>query len=132
MTKNKTRRVSQHPLWRRYTNLRERLKRQPQTPVEPWQNFWEFAQDIEYHLGLPPSPQHKLHRRNLSQGWVIGNLCWALQPEVVGNSEHAIRITYKHRTQCLKAWSKELNLSYDVLLQQYHRGMPARLMFKQS
>lgn len=133
MTKRKYRGgATQHPLFRRWTHIRQCLNSQKYRHLDTdWDNFWDFADDIESHLGLPPKPEYKLHRRDQSLGWTLKNLCWETHINVAQKQRTAHRIKYRGKTQCLSAWSRELGISYFTLLRRYHRAWPNRLLFKQ-
>ena len=128
-----------HPLFRRWTHIRqcfndpnskEQKYIQQYNITCDWTSFWEFADDIELHLGLPPTAEHKLHRRNLYKGWSVNNLYWCDQKTVGQTQRNTNMIKYRGKTQCLSAWCEELNASYWRVYRRYHQGMKPKDIFK--
>ncbi len=56
-----------------------------------------------------------LERCNNNGGYSPGNCVWATRVEQARNTRTNLRITYKKRTQCLKAWAEELGINYLTL-----------------
>lgn len=67
-------------------------------------------------MGERPSPQHTLERRDNERGYSPGNCYWATRSEQLANTRRTNRITMDGKTQCLKAWCRELGQNYGLAL----------------
>ena len=125
-----------HPLYRRWNFIRQ-LCYNPNDKnyqkygggqgLECHFHSWpEFRDYVESTLGLPPSPQHKLHRIHAQGHYQPGNLCWAHHQEVAQSQHNCINVTYNNKTQSLSQWARELKLNYQTLTNRYHRGCTAQ------
>ena len=116
MSKN----FSRHPLYRKWTNIREIFIRpahkqyeiaQAQGWVCSWERFEDFARDVEAHLGLP-LPGQMLIRRDQSRGFTLDNLVYG-DAYIRGNKQRTCRrITIGSQTLTLKEWSDLLGIPY--------------------
>lgn len=74
------------------------------------ESFPTFLQD----MGMRPTPTHSLDRRDNLGPYSPTNCRWATPLEQSSNrGEFNIEVTYKGRTQTLKAWCLELEVPYD-------------------
>jgi hypothetical protein len=77
--------ISDHPLWRRWTQIKYMLTNEnarqhhnyQNLPMVGFDDFWEFAEFVEREIGPLPSPDHRLARKNQRGGYVPGNIFWA-------------------------------------------------------
>ena len=131
------RRRNHHPLFRRWTSIRQ-FKLNPNDPkykiyenldCHCLDNFKDFCQWIESEIGLPPTPQHKLNRIDQSQGWIPDNVRWATVREMSNNRTNNINIEYQNETHTLKEWSAKFNFKYDTLFSRYEMGWTPEEMF---
>jgi hypothetical protein len=131
--------VAHHPLFRRWTHIKACLNNPNYKDYQytkdlnltcQWDSFWDFADDIEDHLGLPPSPLHKLNRKNQYKGWHLSNLRWALPEEVGRVQRHTYKIKYQGKTLTIKEWCKELDMNYWTVHRRVIKGMKPKDIFK--
>lgn len=76
-----------------------------------YKSLLEMISDI----GMRPSKNHSIERINNEGNYEIGNVKWALVIEQSRNKRNNVDITYDGKTQCLKDWAFELNISYNTL-----------------
>jgi hypothetical protein len=98
--------ISKHPLYRRYTFIRECVNHSDESRYAwaqgldcDFDDFSEFANYVESTIGLPPTPQHRLSRTDQSLGWIYGNLCWRTGSEVVGNNSKSVKIPVRKNSR---------------------------------
>ena len=78
---------------------------------ESWRiDFKEFLKDV----GIRPSENHKLIRKDLNKGFYAYNCEWSDKPINTNNSKYFL--TYNNKTQTMKEWSDELGISYWTLI----------------
>lgn len=127
-----------HELYRRWTQIRQTVlnprapdyKNMGGLPVVGLDNFERFRDFVESEIGPLPGSEYKLHRKNLSRGWVRNNLEWCLQTKVGKDQRKNIHVTYKRRRQLLIDWCRELNISYWRAYRRYRRGLRGREVFQ--
>lgn len=129
-----------HPLWRRYTNIRAALYNpncaEHRAVVKykltcEWDTFKSFAADIEAYLGLPPTRRHKLNRIDQTRGWHINNLRWAIQRDVARSTVRVRKYRYRNQTRCATEWSELLKISYWSLIRRLNQGMTVAQVVRQ-
>lgn len=82
-----------------------------------WLVFSAFLADMgEKPVGLT------LERVNNALGYVPGNCVWATVSAQSRNRRTTRLVTIEGRTQCLKDWAKEKELSYIMVLKRVLRG----------
>ena len=83
---------------------------------ERWQSFSNFLED----MGNRPSPMHTLDRIDGSDGGTLGytkeNCRWATYKEQANNRRSTKLVEMNGKSQSLKQWCEELNLSYGTIL----------------
>lgn len=80
-----------------------------------WFQFKNFLMDMgERPLGTT------IDRIDNNKGYSKSNCRWATQHEQHRNHSRNILVTIKGKTQCLKDWAKDLNLSYDLVMRRRH------------
>ena len=80
-----TKKITEHPLWRRWTQIKFMMtckthnqhKYYANITLTGYDDFWEFVDFVESTIGPLPSPQHKLARFNQRGDYVKGNIYWA-------------------------------------------------------
>lgn len=79
-----------------------------------WKNsFSLFLQD----MGMRPSKDYSIERIDNSRGYYPNNCKWATKIEQANNRRSNKLLTFNGKTQNMKQWSKELNISYVTLYQ---------------
>lgn len=84
---------------------------------ERWKNNFEaFYEDVSK---LPHFDEkgYSLDRIDNEKNYEPSNVRWATSAEQNQNKRNNINITYNGKTQCLKAWAKELDMPYCTLWQ---------------
>ena len=87
-----------------------------------WQVFENFLED----MGLRPTPQHTLERKNNNGNYSPSNCRWATRKAQLRNTRRTIKITAFGKTQCLSDWAVELKISKGTLYQRYEYGWPTK------
>lgn len=85
--------------------------------------FDNFLED----MGLKPTPQHTLERKDNSLGYSPENCCWATRTEQARNRRSNRLLTYQGRTQPLSAWAEELGLTEKVVRSRLSYGYPTEI-----
>lgn len=84
------------------------------------ESFSDFLAD----MGLKPSPQHTIERKNNSLGYSPDNCRWATRPEQQKNRRNARLITFQGRTETAHAWSKITGLPSRTIYSRLRAGLP--------
>jgi hypothetical protein len=63
-----------------------------------------------------------IEREDNNAGYNPDNCKWATYKEQNKNKRTNLELTYKNRTQCLSAWSKEKNINYTTIYERLSRG----------
>lgn len=66
-------------------------------------------------VGLPPSAQHSIDRKDNSLGYVPGNMRWATSKEQSRNTSRNTSLTFNGETKTLVEWSETTGISFAVL-----------------
>lgn len=132
MTKKTWAERSLHPLFRRWTHIRQCVLNPTYSDYKAGltcdglDNFEEFAAWIEQEIGSPPSTKHKLNRIDQTQGWIRGNLRWTDSKGVGRNLKgHNIWLEVKGETLCLQDISERYNIKYGTVASRHRRGWTA-------
>jgi hypothetical protein len=123
---------SKHPLYRRY-NYIQQVTENPNNPdfhrygggqgiKNMFRSFEDFADHIESTIGLPPTPQHRLHRIDQQDHFAPGNFEWTNQKGVSRNQRSNVKITYKGETKCVTEWCEILDLNYRTVFERLRMG----------
>ena len=75
-----------------------------------WRDFSNFLSDMG-----PCPPGYTLHRVNNDGNYKKSNCRWTDMKTQLRNKRTNVVLTYKGRTQCLSAWTEELNLPYTTV-----------------
>lgn len=81
------------------------------TVCERWQKFPAFLADV----GLAPSPNHTLERRENDGNYEPGNVRWATRAEQQENTSATKRLTDGQKAQSIRKWARELSVSRHVV-----------------
>lgn len=87
--------------------------------IDPaWDNFEQFLED----MGLRPSPEHSIDRKNNELGYSAANCRWATAQEQALNRRSNVPMTYAGKTQTMSAWAKELGVPYTCFHERMRHG----------
>jgi len=123
--------IERHPLYRRWTHIRQVcLNKNSHDYIgltsDHLDNFIDFAAWVIEEIGLPKHPNLKLHRKDQTQGWCQGNICWATQQQIGRNwLNWNIWIDYQGQRVCLKDLSEIVNIPISTLSRRLQAGWTA-------
>lgn len=83
-----------------------------------WIKFENFLED----MGESPSIDHSIDRINNERGYCKENCRWATHKEQCRNRRTNRLITFDGKTQCIAAWSEELNIKQNTIGFRLNRG----------
>ncbi len=92
------------------------------TVCPAWLKFENFYKD----MGDPPSDEYQIDRIDNDKGYFKANCRWSLPKENSRNRRTNTLLTYKEKTQCVRAWEEELGFSPGTLwtrIYKYRRGI---------
>ena len=117
-----------NPLWRPWLRLRQQ-KMNPNHPaydpdmeVLELDNFESFAAWVETDIGYKPSSEYKFSRRDYSQGWIPGNVCYASAQEVTQRAIGRYFVKYRNRSRPIKEISKLTGIKYATIRARIQAG----------
>lgn len=99
------------------------------TVCEEWKNYLSFK---KWALQNGYKDNLTLDRKNNDGNYEPSNCRWATQKEQANNTSKNIYITYKGKTQTMKQWCEELDLSYTTIKARHQRGITAPQLFSPS
>lgn len=73
---------------------------------------WHEAKNFLEDMGPRPAPGMSLDRKDNNKGYSKANCIWSDRKTQNRNRRGNRMITYKGKTQCLRAWCEELGLKY--------------------
>lgn len=94
---------------------------------DEWQNFRTFAL---WALANGYQNDLTLDRVDNFKGYSPDNCRWTTWKAQENNKRNNVNITYMGKTQTLKQWSEELNLTYGMLKQRYRKGIVPPMLFE--
>jgi hypothetical protein len=121
-------------IWNSYRFIRE-IRQRPthkdyawasRLPLE-WPTYRSFETYVLANCGTPPTPKHKLCRRDRDQGWIADNLEWRSPKDLARTQRTTIKKTYQKRTRMISEWSEASGIPYCTVLGRIHRGWPIKL-----
>ena len=91
-----------------------------------WSQFERFIED----MGLKPSPDRSLERRDNNGNYEPNNCYWASRDDQENNKERSVKITYKGKTRTLTQWARELGLDYELVRTRWRYGWGPQDIFE--
>ena len=82
-----------------------------------WSSFLLFLED----MGERPKGK-TLDRKNVNLGYYKENCRWLLEKDQNSNTRRNRFITFRGRTQILKAWAEEMKLSHTTIVMRLRKG----------
>jgi len=122
-----------HWLWNRWVHMRNSIKN-PKHPDYPrvggagiswdpaFEDFWQYTQQVETHLGSPPPGCRLLARKDQTQDWTITNMEWSTHKVVGRRWTGCPVITYAGQSQTYHDWSEQTGINYHTLRERFIRG----------
>ena len=127
--------VRLHPLYRRWAHMRQCVYNQNHADYHTvgargigigpeFDEFWDYADLIETHLGLAPGPSNiwKLARKDQSKDYTIKNMEWSKSKQVGRRLIYGHYLKYKNKKQSLRDWADEIGINFHTLLSRKQRG----------
>jgi len=88
------------------------------TVCERWKSFENFFAD----LGLKPTKQHRLDRRENEDGYTPGNCHWVTPAESNRNTRATLRVLYQGKEMCLRDAAQLAGVAYTTARWRLHKG----------
>lgn len=85
---------------------------------DQWHAFEQFLAD----MGVRPTPQHRIDRRDNDQGYSPENCRWVLHKENCRNRRSSRYVTAFGRTQTMAAWAEEYELHHSLITYRIDRA----------
>jgi hypothetical protein len=83
-----------------------------------WKDLSLFVED----MGLPPSDQHTIERRDVNGNYEPENCIWALVEEQQNNKRNNVRLSARGQSMTLAQWSRHLNIPVSRIRSRLRRG----------
>ncbi len=90
-----------------------------------WDNFKLFLAD----MGLKPTPDHSIERKNNDKGYSPSNCVWATSGEQARNTSRNVFITYRGKRLTLQDWAPIVGIGHETLQHRIYAGWPIELAF---
>lgn len=78
--------------------------------------FYNWAMKNNYQEGL------SIDRIDVNGNYEPSNCRWITQKQQCNNTRRNVYLTYKGKTQTMKQWAEELNISYGNISKRHYRG----------
>ena len=117
-----------NPLWRPWLRLRQQKMNSnhpaydPDMEVLELDNFEAFAAWVESDIGYKPGSEYKFSRRDYSQGWIPGNVCYASAKEVTIRSCGRYFIRYRNKYRPISEISEMTGIKYATIRARIQAG----------
>jgi hypothetical protein len=85
---------------------------------ERWESFIAFLED----MGLRPSGDHTLDRKNNDGNYEPGNCRWATRKEQHMNRRNTVYLEFNNQRKPLKQWAEELGLDHYLIRNRLKKG----------
>lgn len=85
------------------------------------EGFSNFLAD----MGMRPSPDHSLDRKDNDGNYEPGNCRWATDLEQCHNRSNSVKLTHEGRTATLEEWARDTGISRPLLRKRLAAGWPA-------
>lgn len=82
------------------------------------ESFANFLADV----GLRPSSEHTLDRKNNDGNYEPKNVRWATRTEQNQNKRNNINLTWNGETHCLREWARRMKIGYLTLYNRHRSG----------
>jgi hypothetical protein len=83
-------------------------------------SFSNFLMD----MGMRPSSNHSLDRKNVNGHYAPENCIWSLPQEQARNRRNSILLTFRGETLTAAEWADKLSLSRPMVFWRIHQGWP--------
>lgn len=93
---------------------------------QEWSSFDRFIED----MGLKPSPDRSIERRDNNGNYEPSNCYWASRDDQENNKERSVKIAYKGKTKTLTQWARELGLNYELVRTRWRYGWEPKAIFE--
>ena len=90
------------------------------TVCKRWLKFENFLAD----MGLRPTPQHTIERKNNAGNYTPSNCRWATRIEQANNKRNNHLLTAFDRTMTYAQWARETGLDQSLIRYRHKRGLP--------
>lgn len=91
-----------------------------------WLGTHGFSRFLE-HVGLPPSLEHSIDRKDNELGYVPGNVRWASLHEQLRNKRVNHWVEFAGETKVLQDWAREFGIHSATLHRRLENGWPFAL-----
>ena len=121
-------RATDHPLYRRWCHWRQVCFNSRCVDYDKYggrgigigrefDEFWNFVQLIETHLGLPENLTHydKLSRKDQNKNFTLKNLKWDTPAPIGRRNKNAFVVKCKGQSHSLSTWSEITGINYCTL-----------------
>ena len=98
------------------------------TICKQWDSFETFLED----MGVKPSKDRSLERRDNNGNYEPGNCYWATRDDQENNKERSVKITYRGKTKTLTQWARELGMDYELVRSRWRYGWEADAIFREE
>lgn len=125
---NRTHGDSKSPEYGTWINMILRCQKNPNYASRGIKVCPQWAESYEQFLsdvGRRPTDSHTLDRINNDGDYEPNNVRWATKSEQARNRRSNILITIGPETKCLKAWTEQYGLSYNMVRRRLRRGWSA-------
>lgn len=92
------------------------------TICERWMTFANFIAD----MGLRPSPQHMIERKDNDGNYEPSNCVWAVRQEQNSNRRNNVNIEYQGETLTAEEWSRRTGYEPTMIIWRWRRGWSAK------
>lgn len=90
---------------------------------DSFKEFYDWSINNGYKNDL------SIDRINVNGNYEPNNCRWVDSKIQANNKTNNVFINYKNKTQTIKQWADELNLSYDLIRERYRKGMSTNDIF---
>jgi hypothetical protein len=95
------------------------------TVCDRWRHsFVNFLND----MGPRPFAGASIDRIDNNGNYELGNCRWATPLEQGQNTRKVVNLTHDGKTQCIRAWARDLNIEHCVIRERLKRGLPLHLV----
>lgn len=110
MSETRVFRIWHNMLRRCYDSRREYYRNYGARGVTVCDRWRESFENFLADMGMPPSDEHTLERKEGHLGYEPSNCCWATRTEQANNRRTNVRLTFQDRTMTIAEWARELGI----------------------